>query len=438
MEESLGSVEDAEPLSFMPATFARRDPSEIFIAPKSLTLHINKSTQPKPLSNSSTNHLLTENQLTCDFRNRFFPGVSKNEWHDWKWQLQHKITRRNELERLLHLSENEYNALTDVKNSLPLAITPYYASLLDRDNEFQALRRTVVPTVAERRHSQGEAEDPLNEDKDSPVPGIIHRYPDRVLFLVTEHCSTYCRYCTRSRMVGKHIRRASQLNQWEQAFAYIKANPMIRDVLLSGGDPLTLSDAKLSYLLSRLRQIPHVEIVRIGTKIPVVLPYRITPALIRMLKRYHPLWMSIHFTHPDELTSEVRDACARLADAGIPLGSQTVLLNGVNDDRTTMMRLVHGLMKIRVRPYYLYQCDPIIGSAHFRTSVSKGLEIIKGLRGHTSGYAVPNFVIDAPGGGGKIPLLPEYVVGREGNDLLLKNYNDQIYRYPDQRSEIIN
>jgi lysine 2,3-aminomutase len=431
MEENLGSAEEADPLSQMPATFNFKNPSDRSIPTKLISLHFNKSTKPKSFIQKPTNHFLTENNLTCDFRSRFFPGVSKNEWHDWKWQLQHRITRRNELERIMQLSEDELSALMDVKNSLPLAITPYYASLLDRDNKFQPLRRTVVPTVAEHRHSPGEAEDPLNEDSDSPVPGIVHRYPDRVLFLVTEHCSTYCRYCTRSRMVGKHIRRANQLDQWEQAIAYIQGNPMIRDVLLSGGDPLTLSDAKLSYLLSRLRQIPHVEIVRIGTKIPVVLPYRITPALVRMLKRYHPLWMSIHFTHPDELTTEVRDACARLADAGIPLGSQTVLLNGINDDRTTMMRLVHGLLKIRVRPYYIYQCDPIIGSAHFRTSVSRGLEIIKGLRGHTSGYAVPNFVIDAPGGGGKIPLLPEYVVGREGNDLLLKNYNDQIYRYPD-------
>jgi len=220
-------------------------------------------------------------------------------------------------------------------------------------------------------------------------------------------------------------------NQWDRAIAYIEATPAIRDVLLSGGDPLTLPDEKLEYLLSRLRQIPHVEMLRIGTKAPVVLPHRITPALTRMLKRYHPLWMSIHFTHPAELTPEVREACTRLADAGIPLGSQTVLLAGINDRVETMKDLVHGLMRIRVRPYYLYQCDPILGSSHFRTPVVKGLEIIRGLRGHTTGYAVPSFVIDAPGGGGKIPLLPEYLVGREDQDLLLKNYADRTYRYPD-------
>jgi lysine 2,3-aminomutase len=230
--------------------------------------------------------------------------------------------------------------------------------------------------------------------------------------------------------VGKSRRRSFQQKQWDQAIAYIRATPAVRDVLLSGGDPLTLSDEKLEYLLSRLQQIPHVEMLRIGTKVPVVLPQRVTPALTRMLKRYHPLWISIHFTHPDELTSEVQQACARLADAGIPLGSQTVLLAGINDQVDTMKRLMQGLLRTRVRPYYLYQCDPILGSAHFRTPVEKGLEIIRGLRGHTTGYAVPSFVIDAPGGGGKIPLLPEYVVGQQGNDLLLKNYADHIYRYP--------
>ncbi|MEJ2169262.1 MAG: KamA family radical SAM protein, partial [Desulfobacterales bacterium] len=262
-----------------------------------------------------------------------------------------------------------------------------------------------------------------------PVPGLIHRYPDRVLFLVTEFCSTYCRYCTRSRMVGQAQKTAFHMQHWEQALAYIEANSAVRDVLLSGGDPLTLPDEKLEYLLMRLRQIPHVEILRIGTKAPMVLPQRITYALTRMLKRYHPLMISIHCTHPDELTSEVREACTRLADAGIPLGSQTVLLAGVNDRVDTMKALVHGLLRIRVRPYYLYQCDPIVGSGHFRTPVEKGLEVIHGLRGYTTGYAVPTYVIDAPGGGGKIPLLPEYVVGREGGDLLLKNYAGRIYRY---------
>ena len=335
------------------------------------------------------------------------------------------------LERIIRLSNDERLALICEGHSLPVAITPYYASLLDKHDSQQPLRRTVVPVMTENLRSAGESEDPLGEDHDSPVPGVVHRYPDRALFLVTEFCSTYCRYCTRSRLVGKSHRMGFQKKQWDQAIAYIQATPAIRDVLLSGGDPLTLPDEKLEYLLSRLRQIPHVEMLRIGTKIPVVLPHRITPALTRMLRRYHPLWLSIHFTHPAELTPEVREACTRLADAGIPLGSQTVLLAGVNDRVETMKDLVHGLMRIRVRPYYLYQCDPILGSSHFRTPVEKGLEIIRGLRGHTTGYAVPSFVIDAPGGGGKIPLLPEYLVGREDQDLLLKNYADRIYRYPD-------
>jgi lysine 2,3-aminomutase len=264
------------------------------------------------------------------------------------------------------------------------------------------------------------------------VPGLVHRYPDRVLFLATGICSTYCRYCTRSRMVGEPGGEYSfSRPQWEQALAYIEAHPEIRDVLISGGDPLTLADERLDYLLGRLRAIPHVEFVRLGTKVPVVLPMRVTRALVRVLRKHHPLWMSIHFTHPAELTAEVTKAVARLADAGIPLGSQTVLLRGVNDSVPVMKKLMHGLLMRRIRPYYLYQCDPITGSAHFRTAVSKGVEIIEGLRGHTTGYAVPQFVVDAPGGGGKIPLLPDYVVGRDGDDLLLRNFEGKVYRYTD-------
>lgn len=279
--------------------------------------------------------------------------------------------------------------------------------------------------------SAEEARDPLKEDDDSPVPGLVHRYPDRVLFLVTSFCATYCRYCTRSRLVGNGRGSHFNFDQWQKAIAYIESTPTIRDVLLSGGDPLTLPDEKLEWLLSRLRRIPHVEFLRIGTKVPVVLPQRITAGLARMLRRYHPLWISIHFTHPDELTPEVAKACERLADAGIPLGSQTVLLAGVNDDVDTMKRLMHGLLRIRVRPYYLFQCDPTLGSAHFRTPVAKGMEIIHGLRGHTTGYAVPTYVIDAPGGGGKIPLLPDTIVGRDGDYLLLRNYEGLVFRYPD-------
>lgn len=365
------------------------------------------------------------------FRSRFFPEATESDWNDWRWQLRHRITSIDELSRLIRLSEDELRAITHNREALPLSITPYYASLLDGENPHQPLRRTVVPVSAEYVRSPGESDDPLGEDAHSPVPGVVHRYPDRVLFLVTGFCSTYCRYCTRSRLVGHRGEFRFNLAQWEQAIRYIEATPAIRDVLLSGGDPLTLPDQKIEWLLSRLHRIPHVEFLRIGTKVPAVLPQRITPALVRMLKRYHPLWMSIHFTHPDELTPEVAQACGRLADAGIPLGSQTVLLAGVNDDVETMKRLVHGLLKIRVKPYYLYQCDPISGSAHFRTPVKKGLEIIKGLRGYTTGYAVPNYVVDAPGSGGKIPLVPEYVVGRDGDYLILRNYEGNIYYYPD-------
>ncbi len=363
------------------------------------------------------------------FRRRFFSEATSAEWNHWRWQLANRISNLSELERIIRLSDDERNGIGRNGCSLPLAITPYYASLLEEENPLQPLRRTVVPVSGEYLHSQGEAEDPLGEDHDSPVPGIVHRYPDRVLFLVTDFCSTYCRYCTRSRMVGHN--RAFRPEHWQQGIDYIKATPAVRDVLLSGGDPLTLPDEKLEWLLSRLRKIPHVELLRIGSKVPVVLPQRITASLTRMLKRYHPLWMSIHFTHPDELAPESSQACERLADAGIPLGSQTVLLAGINDDVETMKRLVHGLLKIRVKPYYLYQCDPILGSAHFRTPVGKGLEIIQGLRGHTSGYAVPTYAIDAPGGGGKIPLLPDYLVGREGDHLVLKNYEGRIFYYPD-------
>ncbi len=369
------------------------------------------------------------------FRKRYFPNTTLKEWNDWHWQLRNRIRDVASLGRMIRLSEDERHAMSGSAGSLPLAITPYYASLLDPWNPKQALRRTVVPTVHEHFRGSGEADDPLHEDEDSPVPGIVHRYPDRVLFLVTGICSTYCRYCTRSRMVGHHGNHCLDTAKWEKGIEYIAAHTEVRDVLLSGGDPLTLADEQTEWLLMRLRLIPHVELIRIGTKAPAVLPQRITPALVKMLKRYHPLWISIHAAHPDELTPEMSQACMRLADAGIPLGSQTVLLSGINDDVETMKRLVHGLLKIRVKPYYLYQCDPIPGSSHFRTPIAKGIEVIRGLRGFTTGYAVPTYVVDAPGGGGKIPLLPEYVVGQENGDLLLRNYEGNVYRYPDCPSE---
>lgn len=367
---------------------------------------------------------------TKTFRESFYPYVKDIEWNNWKWQLNHRITTKKVLDRILNLSEQETLAFNSDEKCFPLSITPYYASLLSRDDANQPLRKTVVPVVDEQLVMACESEDHLHEAEDSPVPCIVHRYPDRVLFLVTNFCSTYCRYCTRSRMVGGR-EHYSNHSQWKEAIQYIKSNKKIRDVLISGGDPLTMDTSQLEWILSRLRQIEHVEMIRIGTKVPVVLPQRIDEELVTMLKKYHPLWMSIHFTHPDELTIETKKACSMLADAGIPLGSQTVLLKGVNDNTQTMTKLCHELLKARVKPYYLYQCDLVPGSAHFRTSINKGIEIIDKMRGFTTGYAVPNYVIDAPNGGGKIRILPEAIVGKEKGNILLKNYEGDIYRYPE-------
>ena len=366
------------------------------------------------------------------FRKRFFPNASDQDWNDWRWQLQNRIRDLPGLERILNLSLDERTAVERHTGSLPVGMNPYYASLLDRDDPLQPLRRTVVAVNAEYVHTRGEMADPLAEDSDSPVPGIVHRYPDRVLFLVTGFCAVYCRYCTRSRMVGNPGGEYRfDTSQWQRAIDYIAATPAVRDVLISGGDPLSLSDEKLDWLLTRLRAIQHVEFVRIGSKMPAVTPQRITPGLVKMFRRHHPLWMSLHFMHPDELTPEVEEACGRLADAGVPLGSQTVLMAGINDDVETLKQLFHGLLRFRVRPYYLFQCDLILGTAHFRVPVERAFEIVRGLRGHTSGYAVPTFAIDAPGGGGKIALLPESIVGREGDDVLLRNFEGKVYRYPD-------
>ncbi len=366
-----------------------------------------------------------------EFLAEFYPQATVDDWNDWRWQNRNRVRTLADLERMIVLADEEIAAIRRHTGALPVGITPYYASLVSREDWRQGIRRTVVPVLGEYETSRGEAEDPLGEDTHSPVPGLVHRYPDRVLLLVTNFCSVYCRYCTRARMVGSVGERSVKKTDIEAALAYIERTPAVRDVLISGGDPLSLDDDRLEYLLKRLRKIPHVEFLRIGSKQPVVQPMRITSQLTRILKRYHPLWMSLHFTHPDELTPEVADACGRLADAGVPLGSQTVLLKGVNDDLDTMKRLMHGLLKIRVKPYYLYQCDPISGSAHFRTPVSKGVELIRGLRGHTTGYAVPTFVVDAPAGGGKIPIGPDYVAGYEGDDLKLSSYDGGTYRYPD-------
>jgi lysine 2,3-aminomutase len=372
---------------------------------------------------------------TRAFRRRFYGQVTDREWNDWRWQVRNRIRSAQQLAAMLQLSLPEIAAAEQSTIRLPLAVTPYYMSLLSPENPCQPLRRSVIPTGAERNRAPGEADDPLGEEGQSPIQGLVHRYPDRVLFLLSDFCSTYCRYCTRSRMVG-HSAVLPKRSRLEKAIEYIREHTEVRDVLLSGGDPLTLSDERLEWVLYRLRRIPHVEMIRIGTKIPAVLPQRVTTGLVRMLRRYHPLWMSLHFTHPDECTPETFRACGMLADGGIPLGSQTVLLKDINDSVETMKTLVHRLLQMRVRPYYLYQCDPISGSAHFRTSIERGLEIIRGLRGFTSGYAVPTYVVDAPGGGGKIPLMPNYVRGQDGDDLVLRNYEEKLFRYPDRSQHL--
>jgi lysine 2,3-aminomutase len=411
-------------------------PLSYAVSPSSLPLSRNGTVRVS-LGQPSLPHLIptprrsSGNPQSRAFRKAYFADVSEKEWNDWRWQTRNRVRTLAQLERILELSGDERTAIVEGGSMLPIGITPYYASLLSRTDAQQPLRRTVMPSTGEFVRTRGEADDPLGEDGHSPVPGLVHRYPDRVLFLVHDFCSTYCRYCTRSRVVG-HGEIIPSEKRMMLALDYIRQTPSIRDVLLSGGDPLALSEDRLDWVLARLREIPHVEFVRIGTKMPAVLPQRITPQLCRILRKYHPLWMSVHFVHPDECTIEANQACSRLADAGIPLGSQTVLLKGVNDNVETMKKLMHKLLLMRVRPYYLYQCDPISGSSHFRTPVSKGLEIIQGLRGHTTGYAVPTYVIDAPGGGGKIPLQPDSVIGREDGFLLLRNYEGKIFRYPDE------
>ncbi len=361
----------------------------------------------------------------------FWHDISDADWNDWHWQMKHRITTVEQLQKFLPTLTQEESAGAQLANhKLALGITPYFFNLIDPANENCPIRRQVVPRLEETHTAPWEMNDPCGEDSHSPVPGLVHRYPDRVLFLVTDRCASYCRYCTRSRLVSN----ASGYDfhpEFDKQIAYIAAHPEIRDVLLSGGDPLLLNDEKLENLLSRLRAIPHVEFLRIGTRIPIFLPQRITPELCAMLKQFHPLFVSIHVNHPRELTTEVRDALARLADAGIPLGNQSVLLKHVNDDADVMTALVQKLLMCRVKPYYLYQCDLIAGSAHLRASVAKGLEVLEKLRGHTTGYAVPTYVIDAPGGGGKVPINPEYVLCRNAGRVLIRNFEGKIFEYPE-------
>lgn len=361
----------------------------------------------------------------------FWSDVSEADWNDWRWQLKHRITTLAQLERLMPTLTPEEHAGTVLANhKLAMAITPYFFNLIDPADENCPIRRQVIPRLEETHTAAWEMNDPCGEDSHSPVPGLVHRYPDRVLFLVTDRCAAYCRYCTRSRLVSNATGYDFH-PEFDRQIAYIAEHPEVRDVLLSGGDPLLLSDEKLEHLLARLRAIPHVEFVRIGTRIPIFLPQRVTPELCARLRRFHPLFISIHSNHPRELTTEVREALGRLADAGIPLGNQSVLLRDVNDDVGVMKAHVQKLLMCRVRPYYLYQCDLIAGSAHLRASVRKGLELMDGLRGHTTGYAVPTYVIDAPGGGGKVPVSPEYVLSRNNDRVLIRNYEGKIFEYPE-------
>ena len=363
----------------------------------------------------------------------FWHDVPEAQWNDWRWQLKNRITTLAHLERLMPTLSPEERAGAQFANTkLALGITPYFFNLIDPADENCPVRRQVIPRIEETTTAAWELSDPCGEDGHSPVPGLVHRYPDRVLFLVTDRCASYCRYCTRSRLVSN----ASGYDfhpEFDKQIAYIAEHPEIRDVLLSGGDPLLFSDEKLEDLLTRLRAIPHVEFLRIGTRIPIFLPQRITPELCAMFKQFHPLFLSVHTNHPRELTTEVRAALGRLADAGIPLGNQSVLLKHVNDDVTVMRALVQKLLMCRVKPYYVYQCDLIAGSAHLRASVRKGLEIMKGLRGHTTGYAVPQYVIDAPGGGGKVPVNPEYVLSRNSDRVVIRNFEGKVFEYPEAR-----
>ena len=361
----------------------------------------------------------------------FWSDVSDADWNDHRWQLKHRITSLEQLRKLLPTLTPEEEAGTKLANTkLALAITPYFFNLIDPSDENCPIRRQVIPRIEETATASWEMSDPCGEDSHSPVPGLVHRYPDRVLFLVTDRCASYCRYCTRSRLVSNATGYDFH-PEYDKQLEYIRQHPEVRDVLLSGGDPLLLSDDKLESLLKQLRAIPHVEFLRIGTRIPTFLPQRITPELCAMLKKYHPLFISVHSNHPRELTTEVRDALGRLADAGIPLGNQSVLLKHVNDDAEILCALFQKLLMCRVRPYYLYQCDLISGSAHLRTGVRRGLEIMDKLRGHTTGYAVPQYVIDAPGGGGKVPINPGYVLSHNNDRVVIRNFEGKVFEYPE-------
>ncbi len=357
-------------------------------------------------------------------------GVSDDEWNSHTWQLKNRITTLEQLEEHLELSEKERSGVLLSGTKLAMAITPHFFNLIDREDPECPIRRQVIPRVEETWTSPYEMADPCGEDDSMPVPGLVHRYPDRVLFLVTDRCAAYCRYCTRSRVVSGAGEQELETDH-EAAFRYLEEHTEIRDVLLSGGDPLLFSDKKLEKILERLRSIKHIEFLRIGSRVPIFLPQRITPELCEMLQKYHPLFLSVHVNHPRELTLEVKEGLERLANHGVPMGNQSVFLRGVNDDVETMKTLVHKLLMCRVRPYYLYQLDLIQGSSHLQAPVAKGIEIIEGLRGHTTGYAIPQFVIDAPGGGGKVPVNPNYVLQQNSERVVIRNFEGKTFEYPE-------
>jgi lysine 2,3-aminomutase len=356
-----------------------------------------------------------------------YADVPDEKWNDWRWQLSHRLNTVEEIEKVVPLTESERKAL-QTSGLFRVDITPYFISLIDPDDPNDPVRVQIIPRAEEMQAFTSMMEDSLAEDRHSPVPGLVHRYPDRVLMLVTTQCASYCRYCTRSRIVGDPGQTFSR-QEFEAQIEYLKRTPQVRDVLLSGGDPLVLAPKILEEILRRLREIPHIEIVRIGSRVPVFLPMRVTQELCDMLEKYHPLWINIHINHPNEISQELADACDRMSRAGIPLGNQSVLLAGVNDCVHIQRELVQKTTRIRVRPYYLYQCDLVEGAGHFRTPVAKGIEIIEGLRGHTSGYAVPQFIVDAPGGGGKIPVMPNYQISASDHKIILRNYEGYIASY---------
>lgn len=351
-------------------------------------------------------------------------------WQDWRWQVKNRITNLDELEKWINPTAEEKKAVKYSAGRLKMAITPHFASLMDKDDPSCPIRRQAVPALAEFKTSHDDLADPCGEEKDTVAPGLVHRYPDRVLLLITDACAMYCRHCTRRRIVGYREGTLS-MGQFNEALNYIEKNKKIRDVLISGGDPLLLSDEHLEHILHKIKSIHHIEMIRLGSRIPVTMPQRITRKLCAILNKYHPIFMSIHFNHEKEISEETRVACSLLADAGVPLGSQTVLLKGINDTPEVMKSLMHTLLAIRVRPYYLYQCDLAPGTEHFRTPVSSGIHIVESLRGYTTGYAVPTYVIDAPGGGGKVPVNPDTVVSRNKRGVIVRNYQGKVFFYPD-------